>query len=197
MKRRLVLAATATAAALLLACETQPAKITIISGVEGFTFSDHQERVLRVEVFDALGNEIERPELSWSSITPRIARVTPDGVIEPGDDGRTRIVVRSGYVEQQIPVNVQIHAGIEVKPSEVAVDTGEVRSLGARVLDRRGKTIEDAAISWSIVGPKFAEVDDRGTISGIAPGNTTLIVRSAGAAIELPVEVRPPFDDAS
>jgi hypothetical protein len=118
-------------------------------------------------------------------------------MIIPGADGRTRIIVRAGYVELQIPVNVEIHDRVEVVPNVLLLNAGDVRALNARVLDRQARAVHGALVTWAVADSKIAEIDERGTLSGVAPGNTTLIVRSAGAGLELPVEVGATFEDAS
>jgi hypothetical protein len=163
----------------------------------GLELNDNQPRPLRVEVYDADGSKIEDAKLKFSSIAPRIAMVTSDGIVIPGEDGRTRISVRSGFVERELPVHVRIHSTVEVVPNVLYLCAGEVRALSARVLDRQKRTINNARVTWAVADSTIGWIDEYGALSGVSPGNTTLTVRSKGASAELPVEVCGTNEDAS
>src|SRR5688572_15897754 len=81
----------------LLACDPQPLKIEI-DGDSSLSFNaPGEEHYVHAIVYDREGNAIVKPKLRYYSIDSKIAEVTPEGIIKPKSDGRTRVVVRSGY----------------------------------------------------------------------------------------------------
>ncbi|MCK6547385.1 hypothetical protein L6R52_16165 [Myxococcota bacterium] len=94
------------------ACSMPPRALKLeIDGERDVAFSSPtEEYTVAVTAYDRDGNVIESPELRWYSLNPKIADVTPTGVIKPKANGETRIVVRSGYAQYEIRVSVNLDA---------------------------------------------------------------------------------------
>lgn len=70
----------------------------------------------------------------------------------------------------------------------VAVD--QTLSLTAEARGPEGTPITDAAIAWTSSDPAVATIDDRGVVTGMAPGAATVTGRSGGATGSLELTVR-------
>jgi hypothetical protein len=192
MRRSLMSGVVLSACFACVACAPQAAKIEAASGTRTLSFHDPTDaRLVRVTVLDAKDRPIDRPEIIWSSVSPRIAEVTQEGVVVPHDDGRTRINVRSGYATLELPVSVLIYTALEVLPKDVQIGAGDVRELTARVFDRDSMVIRDARVSYTSSDERIAEVDERGVVSAVSAGRATISVSSGGLVYEVPVIVIP------
>jgi Tol biopolymer transport system component len=71
---------------------------------------------------------------------------------------------------------------VVVTPSRAVVDVEEQFPLTAVVLGENGRPIPGASVTWTSESPRVATVNERGVVTGIAPGSTVVTAASGGAA---------------
>lgn len=84
-----------------------PHRITVTPSSIRFDASG-QTRQLRVEVYDAHNELLPDASVSWSSEDPSVATVEPDGTVTAVSAGMTRIAARSGNVNGNAEVTVDL-----------------------------------------------------------------------------------------
>jgi hypothetical protein len=175
----------------LTACGRHPLKVEVRGDEHSLSFHDPSDkRQVKVRVLDQDGNPIRAPELRWYVKNPRVAEVSPLGVIVPKNEGHTEVVVRSGYAQREIPVTVHFFASVEPSVKRVTIPLDEAEELTARVLDQRGREVEAAEVVWTSKDPHVAAVEE-GAVIGAGVGHTTVVGRAGAVQTEVEVEVTP------
>jgi len=83
-------------------------------------------------------------------------------------------------------------AEVWVASETVEVIVGKPLKIEAQALDRSGRGIRDAALSFASADPEIAAVDSRGWIRGQRPGRTEVVVSAGGHEARVAVSVRNP-----
>lgn len=171
------------------ACAPQALKLEV-SGQDQVTFNTLGESfAVTVAAVDRDGKGIDAPKLRWYSINPRIADVSASGLIQPKADGKTRIVVRSGYAQHEIAVHVRLFAKLEPSKRTTTLPVGGYETLTAQVLDARGEVIEDAALTWTTMNPELVEVSHDGTLVGLKKGTAQVVVSAKNLSVPIEIQV--------
>ena len=71
--------------------------------------------------------------------------------------------------------------------------TGETRKVLGRLLTDTNRAVPDQKVTWTSERPKVVEVDDKGSVTGIAPGDAEIVVEGAGFKVTIPVKVQDQF----
>jgi uncharacterized protein YjdB len=113
--------------------------------------------------------------VTWESSDETIVKVDHNGVITGVSEGSADITIMTmdgGFVDQ---VNVTVTnvsvTGINIVPSSLNLLAGDKGILEAQVLPANAM---NKNISWVSSEDGIAEVDDNGTVTGIAPGNAVI-----------------------
>lgn len=69
-------------------------------------------------------------------------------------------------------------ARLELDPTEASLRVGDMQQFTARVVAPTGETIDGAKITWSVVPPRVASIDQMGLLTALDPGMATVTVRS-------------------
>ena len=141
---------------------------------------------LRLEAgaFDANGHAIEEAEFSWSSSDLSVAMVDPGGLVTAAGTGTTTISAtsRGATGKMELAVVARAPTVIDVIPHTAALTAvSDTIRLVAVVLDRFGREIEDAVVSWSSGDESVATVDPAGLISALGAGSTRITATSEAA----------------
>ena len=70
---------------------------------------------------------------------------------------------------------------VRIDPDSVTLHVGASAPIAAAVLDTEGNTLVGRAITWSSADPSIARVDQRGMVTAVGLGHTTVTARSDGA----------------
>ena len=81
---------------------------------------------------------------------------------------------------------------VVVTPTAVSVAPGATQQLSVTVLDRNGEPISAAPVTYTSGDVSIATVGSTGLVQGVAPGFTTITVRSNPAANTIPVTISAP-----
>ncbi|MGX7245468.1 Ig-like domain-containing protein [Enterococcus quebecensis] len=118
-------------------------------------------------------------QLHWDTTDEGIATVDANGRITAVQSGSTsiRVTTDDGTIKKQIIVTVN-----EVAPEEIVVEkenieltAGESFTLNASVLP---ENTTDKELFWISLDESIADVDDYGTITGLKPGTTEILILS-------------------
>lgn len=66
---------------------------------------------------------------------------------------------------------------LEIEPAEVTLRVGDTQQYTARVVSPTGETI-DAPVSWAVVPPRAASIDQNGLLTAKDPGTVTVTARA-------------------
>lgn len=125
---------------------------------------------------DIIPSNATEQTVSWSSSSPSVATVSPDGLVSAVSAGETDIVASSGDVTASChvfvtdaPVKV---TGVSLDSDKVSVREGETVTLHATVLP---ETATNKALKWDCDKENVAVVYN-GTVKGLSAGSATVTV---------------------
>jgi len=117
-------------------------------------------------------NDPRADKVQWSSSTPAVAKVGPDGALQAVAAGKAIISASDGAAITRVPIEVvaaQV-ATVEVLPATSQVRTGDVVRFRAIVKDAAGREISGLTASW-LFTPGKGMVDPDGAFVAYEPGN--------------------------
>lgn len=137
--------------------------------------------VAAVAVFDANGNPIVNPVVTWTSSDTLVARVDSIGRVVSVVNGAAAIVAVSDSAADTTYVVVdQVEAAIVVTPATLNIEMGASDQLTAEVQDSNGVVIPGVTVAWSSADVAIATVDGGGLVTGVNVGSTTVTASAAG-----------------
>ncbi len=162
--------------------EIEPARLTLEAG---------ESAALVANVFDEAGATLPGAPLRWSTLTPEVVQIAPDGTVRAIAPGEGRIAARSGntmefatLIVRALPV-AALNAALPV-PALVA---GTSAPLRVRATDGNGDPVAAPALLYSSSAEEVAAVDGFGRVHARSPGQTTLTVQSGQATATVLLEV--------
>lgn len=117
-------------------------------------------------------NDPRADKVQWSSSTPGVVKIGPDGALQAVAAGKAVISASDGAAITRVPVEViaaQV-ASVEVQPAAAQVRTGDVVRFKAVVKDAAGREISGLTPSW-LFTPGKGMVDPDGAFVAYEPGN--------------------------
>ncbi len=138
---------------------------------------------LSAYTFDINGNLVSAP-VSFSSVNPTIATISPSGLITTLAAGTASIVVSSGNVHLTIPLQVDGNAtgSVLVTPATAIIGrtaADNVLTLTDSVLTTLRHPARNKTVTWSTSDATKVSVDQTGTATGIAPTSGVSICATA------------------
>lgn len=154
-----------------------------------------ETRYLAAEAVDRLGRATSEVAIEWSSTSPEVAEISVAGTLRATGEGTTEIVARFGELEDRLPVKVTSGkpARIDLTATEATMDWFGSTTIHARVYNSAG--IELALpIEWLSADEEVATAQ-KGTISGVYRGSTTVwaVAGEAAAAVDVTIVEPPPM----
>ena len=142
---------------------------------------------------DAKGTALSDRVVTWTSSDPKVASVTPAGVVTAHMLGRATITAACESVTTTADVSVdpdQI-ADVSLNLHTLAlVERGKER-LFANPVNRRGIPIAGRSVDWTSSNPSIATVGRDGVVTAKAPGQATITANLGDRAAKADVVVRP------
>jgi uncharacterized protein YjdB len=167
--------------------EVNPAVLELVTGAQATVIA---------RVYDTDGNELAGRPIFWASQNPAVATVSQSGVVTAVSPGTTRIAASSGGESGIVAVTVLQRpvALVRIVPPAASVIAGSSVKLAAELLDATGAPLTGRLVEWSSDDPTVATVSDDGTVTGVAPGGTTVRARAeqkegSAAVTVLPVPI--------
>ena len=148
---------------------------------------------LMASAFSAQGDR--RPDdVAFSSSSPRVASVTPDGRLSAVAPGRAVITAKAGSASATLSVEVLTGsvASVQVTPAKATVRTGDVIPFSAVASLAGGKSLAGVAVRWSVAGGQgVAQVGPGGSFVAETPGTYTVTAEVGGREADALVTVTP------
>ncbi len=152
-------------------------------------------RQLSAQLLDSLNQTVTGRVVQWTSLTPTVATIGPNGTINPLSLGTARLRASIDNAADTVTFTVtRIPVGeITITPPQASVVQGKSITLAAIVKDSIGTEVTDRTVTWLTSNPTTASVNN-GVVTGISTGSTTITAsaenRSANANVTvLPVSV--------
>ncbi len=183
----------------LAACQAKVATVEVAPPTISFD-TDAAVKPLVLTLKDDKGEEIHDPHLAiYTSADPKIARVDDKGVVKPSGTGKTTITVKVEEATATVPVTVVLLKRIQLQsPALVVVAGTSSETLRVDYMNERGEQLEvdlekrpDWKVVWKVQDAAVASVDDKGVVTGIAAGTTTLTASVGDLKSELKLTVNP------
>jgi hypothetical protein len=115
--------------------------------------------------------------LEWSTLTPSVATVNPDGWVRAVGNGTADIVarVRGGSLADTVTITVQQEAAaVAITPGADSLSTGAVKQFTAAATDRNGHGIAGATPAWSSSDTTVAAVTSEGVVTARRRGTARI-----------------------
>jgi len=90
---------------------------------------------------------------------------------------------------RELDVTAVDPVSVEVTPTAETVGVGQARQFEAVARDAAGNELRGRSVSWSVADDAVAQVNVNGTVTGVAPGTTTLMASVGGASGQATVTV--------
>jgi hypothetical protein len=148
---------------------------------------------LTASAFSAQGDH-SLDDVVFSSGTPRVASVTPDGRLRALAAGRAKITARAGAASATLPMDVLANtvASVKLTPSTTSARTGDVIRFAASATAAGGKALGGVAARWSVAGGQgVAQIDPEGEFVAEIPGRYTVTAEIGGREADALVTVSP------
>jgi trimeric autotransporter adhesin len=140
-------------------------------------------------VVHATGDPIAGATISWTSLDPGIATVTPQGLVTAHAEGVARITASAMGQQTMVNVTVQIAvATLDLDPSALELAVGEARQVVATPRDANGNALS-RPVTWQSAAQDVATVDGNGVVRAVAQGSTTVSASAGGVSANISVAV--------
>lgn len=159
----------------------EPARVEIILPEGQDSIKAGKKMQLSAKAYDKNGKYIASQNYVWSSDKLEVATIDEKGVVTGHKIGTATINVKvSGFenVEKSIQIDV---VGVEPNSIDLKVDgdlseieVGRKVKIDAEVLDADKQKVEKTDIQWEITPKDLAELDDKGILTALKPGNVTI-----------------------
>ena len=122
-------------------------------------------------------NDVRYDQVAFSSSSPNVVRITPDGRLTAVAPGTATITGKAGTATST--VSVEVVGGtvgkVAVEPGTSTVRTGDVVHFTSSAQDASGKSLGPLGTRWSIEGGGgVAQIDDAGAFVAENPGKYTV-----------------------
>lgn len=145
-----------------------------------------------VTAYNAKNEVVPVTTIAWSSSDVAVLLVDQTGKLTPVKSGVATVTAAAGTAKADVPVTVALFTSLAVMDSAVALTVGEGKTLIAGILDETGAAVQ-GPLMWESQDRAIVEVTPEGLVTAMAPGQTTVSVRTKGVeAVMLPVTVVAP-----
>lgn len=159
------------------------------ANIRTITLNAQETKQVKLTATDTKGNSTDvTDKAEWKSSSEKIADVNK-GLVTGYSSGKATITAKYGGKTVSIPVEVDILQKLEANRRFISLksNTTEQVNLTATYADGSTKDVTKEA-EWKISSYKVADVD-KGNVSGIAYGKTTLTAKYGSKSISIPVDV--------
>jgi serine/threonine protein kinase len=150
--------------------------------------------ILSSEVRSESGQELGGRPVVWSSSDPAVVEVSPEGKVSARASGSAIITIACEGHTASVSLSVVPESveSLVLQSPKTTLEVGETTEVGCRVLGTSGRDLTDRTVTWTSTAVAMAEVDARGTVTAIAPGELSIAACCEGREISLNLTVAPP-----
>ncbi len=195
--KKITILSVVIAITLFIACR-QPVQLKVEPDELQF-FSKGESKSLKVTAFDKKGKAIEKVKILYSSSNPAVATVDESGKVTAAKTGSATIEVKLKELIASVSVKVVIPDifKIDFPTPGVFEASGPEKSIFTPLItakDEIGKDIDLSLIKFSSSKPEIATINEKGEITLLTDGTTTITMSlgSKNASLELPVTILRP-----
>jgi uncharacterized protein YjdB len=125
---------------------------------------------------DANGNVLSGRSLTYSSLDPNIATVTPTGVVTGVATGAViiRATSEGKTGDASLTVGVSSVATVTVGFSTASMTPGQTAQATATSRDASGNVLTGRSVAWSTLNPSVATVSIAGVVTAVSAGAATI-----------------------
>lgn len=129
--------------------------------------------------------------VTWSSVDEKIAIVTPSGLVTGVNYGETKIIATAVDGTNAI-VNVKVQdksravEGVSINQNDFSLDVGKTKRLTVKISPPNAT---DQKVTWSSSNPNIVTVNSNGDVKGIAPGTSTITVKTISGGFTASINV--------
>ncbi|OPJ65071.1 Ig-like domain-containing protein [Clostridium oryzae] len=121
----------------------------------------------------------ENKQLKWSSTNEAVASVDSNGNVTALSKGYTYVLVKSVDGDHGafclVNVNQVAATGITISKTSTRIKVGDSDTIAAQV---QPVTASNKNISWQSGDNSIAKIDEKGVITAVSPGMTTIVARA-------------------
>lgn len=131
-------------------------------------------------------------ELSWGMLDPTIATVDEKGIVTGVKIGTTYAYVNGtdpngNIFSKSCRIDVvQMATGMKLNAEKCAVEVGKTQQIEYTLEPDKDSYM---ALTWSVIDPNVATVDNKGVVTGVNVGTTHVIVTGLGVSATCTIEV--------
>ena len=141
----------------------------------------------------ASGITVPNRTVAWSSSDPSVLTVSASGLATGISAGAAMVRARIDAAAVDVPVTVSPVpiAQVTVEPDAATILVGDTLRLTATPRDSEGQPLADRTIVFTSGNPAIATVASSGTVTGFAPGSTTITATAEGKSGGSRITVNP------
>src|SRR4051812_7002759 len=134
--------------------------------------------------FDQSGAHIGTGTVAWSSTSPAVATVTPEGVITGLTPGRTTLVASSNGMQgkRDLTVIAPVVAHLLITPETARLLRGATLPLSTAAITVNGRLVEGRPVTFATSDSTRAVVSPTGVVTAVSPGDVVVTATSEGAS---------------
>ena len=133
---------------------------------------------------DQNGSAFRVGAVTWSSTSPAVATVTPDGVITAITSGQTTLIASTAGKSGQRPLTVvqPVVAHLLVTPETARLVRGASLPLVTSAITVNGRLVEGRRVDFTTSDATKATVSASGVVTALSPGDVVVTATSEGAS---------------
>jgi len=172
--------------------EVSPAPVARVEPVVPDVLEVGESADLSARLFDAVGVELERRAIRWTSSDNSAAEIVGDHVVKGRGAGVTRLTCNceGKLASRDVAIVLPVVSKILIEPPPAHVDLGLPIQLHAEVISARGVRI-DRPLHWKAEPPQIASVDANGVVLPLREGNATITASADGVETSVRLAVNP------
>ena len=185
---RVILFAVAVGLIALVGCKPKPEKLMVSPTNIQLTTPD-ATATLTAQAVDKKGAEVQGVAITWSSSDEGVAKVDANGKVTAVGSGSATVTAKTETLSANVAVTVSLAKKIKVDKDKVSLtpETPEV-TVTATIVDEKDQPWKGKGeITWSSADENIAKVD-KGKVTGVAAGNTTVTATFKDLKAEVAVE---------
>lgn len=160
--------------------------VTVVRRATGISFKE-KELSLNVgeesQIEYTLLPEDAATAIIWNSLDTAVASVNDAGVVTAVAVGQTYVtaVTEEGYVAMCLIKVTQQATGVVINDTELTLDVGDIYTVNYTL---QPEDSTESGLTWTSQSQEIATVDEEGRITAIAPGTTTILVKTKTGEVE-------------